>query len=186
MSIIDSRERNAVVTNTLIDTGADLGDTVDVYVFDVGLARGLLVSSGVTLTASLMGLFVMTRFGGGGVAASVLTPVVLSVLALSAAWALLVAATRLRRRRDRFVVRRFGLAHHHDRIVTFTRWVDIAVVTHSGSNDGSRIARLSGTEYRCRIDLRDGGIRVFDNYVVDGAALGQEIERRSLTGSASS
>ncbi len=170
-----------MVTNTLIDTGDDLGDTEDIYVFDVSLARRLLISSLVLLGVALVGLVVVIRFAGDGITTSLLAPVALGSLALAASWGLLIAATRLRRRGDRFIVRRFGLAHHHNEAITLIRWVDIAVVTHSGTDDGSRIARTFGTEYRCRIDLRDGGSSTFDNYVLDAAALGREIERRSLT-----
>lgn len=169
-----------MVTHTLIDTDDGLGETVATYLFDIHLARSLLRSSTATVAASLVGIGLTTRVTGRVVEAPTLTPVVLGGLAMAASWGVLIAATRLRRRSDLFVIRRFGLAHHHDGRVSFTRWVDIAGVTHSGSGRRSRLSRWAGGEYCCRVDLRDGSTSTFDNYVLDAATLGSEIERRSL------
>ncbi len=169
-----------MVTNTLIDTESDLGDTVATYVFDVRLAHNLLLWSGLVLAGSLASLTIVIGTAGSGIVRDVLTPILLIGAALVAAWGVLLATTRLRRKTDRFVVRSFGLAHHHDGQVTRTRWVDVVLVTHSGSQAGSRIARWIGSDYVCRIDLRAGGTSTFDNYVADAVSLGQEVERRSL------
>lgn len=169
-----------MVTNTLTDTESDLGDTVATYVFDTRLAHTLLIWSGLALAGCLAGLVIVIGTAGSGMATAVIAPILLIGVALVAAWGVLLATTRLRRKSDRFVVRKSGLAHHHDGLVTRTRWVDIALVTHSGSQTGSRMARWNGGDYRCRVEVRGAGTRMFDNYVVDAVSLGREIESRSL------
>ncbi len=165
-------------TNTLTDTHDELGDTVPTYVFDVALAESLLSSSGMVLAGCLAAMAAVRLLIGGGTVSLLVTAVLVS-MTLVAAWGLLLAVSRLRRKEDRFVVDPLGLSRHQGTSVVHTRWTDIASVTHVGSNSGSRAARWNGTDYRCRIELRDGSVTVFDNYVVDAVSLGSEIARRS-------
>lgn len=171
-----------MVANTLIGTDDDLGDTVATYVFDVRLAHSLLLASGSALTGCLVVGIVgsASHLLGNGAIASVLVSVVLGAVALLAAGGVASAITRLRRSDDLFVVHHFGLARHHRGGVARTRWVDIAMVIHAGANVGAVLPRWNGSDYVCRIGLRDGTATTFDNYIVDAAALGRDIEQRSL------
>lgn len=159
----------------------DLGDIVDVYVFDVRLAQRLLVSSGLMLVACAAAGAAMSRqpFSGNRLIFSILVALLVST-ALAAAWGVLIGATRLRRSGDRFVVHRRGFARHHGGLATRTRWVDIAAVHHIGPHGGSKLTAWNGRAYVCRIERRDGSSTTIDNYVVDAVRLGREIEQRSL------
>lgn len=165
-------------TNTLIDTSDDLGDTIATYLFDIELADSLLTSAGMTLAGCLTAVAAVALFAGDETI-SLMTTVVLAAAALIAAWGVLVASSRLRRKDDRFVVRRLGLTHHHGATVTHTKWTDIASVEHSGTPSGSQLTRWNGNDYRCQINLRNGSTNVFDNYVVSATSLGHEIEQHS-------
>jgi len=169
-----------LVTNTLTSTDDDLGDTVATYVFDIRLARSLLLVSGLAFVGCAVTWALMTSIRGEGGISSVLISAPFAVTGLLTAWGVAVAATRLRRSDDLFVVHRLGLAHHHDSGVTRTRWVDIASVDHVGPEGGSRTARWNGSDYVCRVERRDGTSVTFDNYIIDAPSLGRAIEQRSL------
>lgn len=170
-----------MVATTLVGTDDDLGDTVASYVFDVRLARGLLITAGAVFTACAVASVLMSTplFPWSGVVFSMLM-VALIGSALAAAWGVLIGASRLRRSDDRFVVHRLGLAHHQGQHIARVRWVDIAAVHQIGPRQASRLALWNGSAYRCHVERRDGASTTFDNYVVDAVGLGGEIERRSL------
>lgn len=171
-------EDRAMATNTLIGADDDIGDTVDTFVFDLRLARSLLSVSGLVVAGSAgagTGVVALHLFGRGSSMTILLSAVVIISGAVGA-WGVVVAGSRLARRNDRFVVHRRGFARHHDGSVVHTRWSDIETVTETGTNRGSRLARWSGADYLCRIERRDGVTTTFDNYIVDAAVLGREVE----------
>lgn len=162
-----------------LDTDDDLGDVVDTYLFDVGLARSLLFVS-VALAIVLLGSgSPAEEHMPGHTIVSALLPVAMLASGLVAVCLFVVAATRSRRRADRFVVHRDGLAWHHDSAVTRIRWSDVRSVTESGADNGSTLGRWLGTDYLCTIDRRNGTAISFDTYVINASSLGREIAERS-------
>lgn len=169
----------AMATNTLLGADDDIGDIVDTFFFDVRLARSLLVVSGLVCVATLgVGLPAADHLPGNTMM-SVLFLALMLGSGFAALWGVVIAATRLRRRSDRFVVHQHGLAWHREGSVLRIRWVDVTAVTHSGPNSGSRLGRWLGTDYLCRVDRRRGSPISFDSYVINASALGSEIATRS-------